>query len=181
MVYRFLIIYLIMFFFFCVPVFAAEVSMLDRDIEHEEENSSLLKEPTQVKTPESVPLIDNPENNATYDFIEQENQRLREIKLLDLDLQRADLRAKISKLDQDNTALMPKGSKEVSSTEFPIKLKGVMSIAQDRQALMMVNEKKISVRVGGVVGEGFMVMRIDDDKVVLKDKDGKEKIIVIGG
>ncbi len=116
------------------------------------------------------------------DFIDQENKRMREIKLLNLDLQRADLRSRIKKLDQeDNFTSMLNEKKEQDTENFPIKLQGIVRIGNERLGLLLDHSVRVSAKAGQMLRGDVTVVRIDDDKAVLRTKDGKEKVILIGG
>lgn len=116
------------------------------------------------------------------DFIDQENKRMREIKLLNLDLQRADLRSRIKKLDQeDNVSSMLKEKKEQDLENFPIKLQGIVRIGDEHVGLLLDHTVRVSAKAGQILRDDVTVVRIDDDKAVFRTKDGKERVVLIGG
>jgi hypothetical protein len=178
---HFVIIYFVMLF----QVNAKEISLLDQE----------EIEPTEVSLPkdEKTVLIkdaDNLENktlDAMREFMNLENERLREIKLLDLDVTRANLRLKQreaeTKLVQLNQEYAIPSSKISSNDPLvsPMVLKGVMKVGKEYQAIARVKDKIINVKEGDELDIGLKVLRIENDKVVYKGTNDEEMVLSLGG
>ena len=61
-----------------------------------------------------------------------------------------------------------------------IGLKGILSFSEEPQAILIVNNKQVMVKTGGLVADHFTVIRIDHESIVLKDTSGLEKVLMVG-
>ena len=182
MVYRMILLILIFHCLGIVCVYADDVPVLGSE---EQDEPAQVLAITRVPKENSKQKVEPPKSlqgGILHEFIEQEDDRLREIRLLSLDLQRADLRSKLSKLDQEiNVGVTTPVKNGYDPGVSLIKFKGIMDLGSGSQALALVNDRNVTVMVGDAIGEGYVVVRIDEDRLVLKDKAGKERIIELGG
>ncbi len=157
-----------------IQIHAKEISMLDQDPD------KTVEESNSIKTVESVVPEKKPEDPMRA-FINQENERLREIKLLDLDVMRADLQlkqkeiqSKLSKYEQSSEVNI----KDVASD--PIKLNGIVQLGAEKQAIVLINGSVTYFKIGQFIDSAYKVKSISDDRMVITDEQGQEKIIMIG-
>lgn len=114
------------------------------------------------------------------DFIEQENERLREIKLLDLDLQRSSLKLKQKEILTKMAQLNHVPADDQQHTAEHLVLKGIIEQGEIRQAIVQDNGKTSTLKKGDAI-LGQQIIRIEKNKVVFKDALGQEKEILLGG
>lgn len=164
------------------PGHADEVSLLHEALENEEIIT------TKNIEDNSHNVHTSPLNSKILDFIEEENAQLRKIKLLDLDVTRAQLQLKQKEIQVKLAALNPVSDRTQHLHETPqavealgIIAQGVIYIDHQYQAIVQVNNNVVTVTSGDLLPGGFTVMDINAKQVVLKDAQDVETIILIGG
>ena len=122
------------------------------------------------------------------DFMQQEDERLKAIKILNLDLERANLElkkkeveSKLAVLNQDHVFL-PEALKLPSSSLQPMvfKVNGVFLTEKIRLAMININGTSTQVAEGQLMREGVLVKRINPEAVTLEYPDGKQEILSVG-
>ena len=136
----------------------------------------------------AVPLAwgqDDQGYDAMKDFIRQEDDRLKDIKLLSLDLEKADLefkkkeiQAKMAGLSgtvtQDKGALTPGGLPDIRVSGIVIK-EGV------GHAFISVEGRIFYVREGQDIGDKMKITKITDQAVLIQYPDGRTRSLELYG
>lgn len=136
----------------------------------------------------AVPLAwgqDDQGYDAMKDFIRQEDDRLKDIKLLSLDLEKADLefkkkeiQAKMAGLSgtvtQDKGALTPGGLTDIRVSGIVIK-EGV------GHAFISVEGRIFYVREGQDIGDKMKITKITDQAVLIQYPDGRTRSLELYG
>jgi hypothetical protein len=118
-------------------------------------------------------------------FMGQEDERIKAIKILDLDLQRADLElkkrqieVKLADLNKSNAALSPLTASGFLKPAF--KLSGIFMSGSHREALIDVQGANIQAEEGKMIQDGVIVAKINTDSALLKYADGKQETLNLG-
>lgn len=119
------------------------------------------------------------------EFLRQENERIKAIKILNLDLERADLELKkrqieIKLANLNKHTVVPAGPASAVFLKPAFKLRGIFTSAETRQALINANGVTIQAIEGQTVGEGVTVKQITNDAAVLEYTDGKQETLNLG-
>ena len=165
--------------------YCAEVSLLD---EKDTQDSTILNEEQENKSLEVEDNkeidINNDKFNQMNDFVNEEDEKLKEIKLLDLDLQRADLELKRKEIEQkinqldkvESFPLMKEHDQNAESVVIlpSIKLLSIFISDLNKKAVISVNGVNSTVIEGQHI-DSFLVKAIDSRKIVLQFSDGQIK------
>ncbi len=118
--------------------------------------------------------------SAMRDFIKQEDERLKEIKLLTLDLEKADLEFKKKEIESKMSGLVggPSPAQGIVSTKTAdglpdVQVSGVMINNTSKAAFINVDQKLFIVREGQEFGNGIKAVKITDQLVSVQYADGK--------
>ena len=121
------------------------------------------------------------------EFMRQENERIKAIKILHLDLERSNLELKkkeieikMADLNKNQSPSLPVNPAPGSFQPLMMKLSGIFVRGDQREALMEVDGSHVQVRAGGRLRDGITVKKIDSDQVVLEYTDGKQQIFTLG-
>lgn len=166
---------LIVFMFFPLRAWAGDVGFIER------------KEQAQEK-PKPAALAANKVNDKEFErmreFMRQEEERIKQIKMLNLDLERANLELKKRQVDAQLAELGPKqGTTALPAADLPkapiIKLNGIV-MAQDMQrAWITVDGTQSFFKEGQAIGTGLTLRKIAPDSVVVEHADGNKETIRI--
>ncbi len=113
------------------------------------------------------------------DFIRQENEKLKNIKLLNLDVEWANLKLKKKEIEQkivqldkaEGTGALPTLTPGVSDKPV-IKLLGIFESDVFKKAVLNINGAKVNVQEGEQIN-GMLVKSITPQSVVLQSEDGQ--------
>lgn len=182
MVFRILFCLLSVLVFIYLPGHADEVSLIHEDIHNEE---TLDTEPLDSNEKN---IQEMPTSKELLDFIAEENAQLRKIKLLDLDVAKAQLQLKQKEIQVKLAALNPVENVTHHSNltthdieAFGVIVRGVIYIDSHYQAILQLNNNIVTVKSGDLINGGYKVVDIKSNQVVLNDAQGLEKIILVGG
>lgn len=178
-------------FFLASGTLAGEISLLDKSISTQKPPVSEKEPEMQTSETEQRASQAAPEENIDdgftqlKEFMRQEDERLKTIKILNLDVERADLELKKRQIELKLADLNKNTSVAISSNPInpskPVfRLAGIFVQEDTRQALMNVNGVNMQVGEGKPLAEGVMLKRIDTDTAVLKYPDGKEETLYLG-
>lgn len=113
------------------------------------------------------------------EFIHQENERLKNIKLLNLDVEWANLKLKKKEIEQKIVQLDKAGGAGPSPTLTPgvsdkpvMKLLGIFESDAFKKAILNINGAKVNVQEGEQIN-GMLVKSITPQSVVLQFEDGQ--------
>lgn len=132
-----------------------------------------------------IPTVGRCEEDQLQVFLNQENARLREIKMLDLDVTKANLQLKQKEIESKIAQLTP--AKE-SGEEFlkpsetkekgsAFRLKGILTVSGERVAMIQINEQVLNLKKGDVFNSDYKIFRIDIRDVVITDLKGNQTTI----
>ncbi len=119
-----------------------------------------------------------------HDFMRQENERLKVIKMLNLDVERADLELKKREIEvkivelnkgQGSAAVLP-----AVATGSVLKVAGIFMNGEMREALMDLDGVHVSVHEGQKLNNGIVIKKISADEVLIQHEDGQEEGIGLG-
>lgn len=120
-------------------------------------------------------------------FIREENEKIKDIKLLNLDLERASLtlkkkeiESKLAKLSKTQDVYMNPMS-AASNTRSSYSLAGVFMTEKYKEALMNVGGALVHVREGQAVDEHVKIKQIKQDSVTLERADGTVLAVKLEG
>jgi hypothetical protein len=141
-----------------------------------------------VKTIEKTVEIQKPPVEQDFqqmkEFIQQENDRMKEIRILNLDLERADLELRKKEIETKLAGMNKNGrviTSGFSAAAKPVlKVTGIFVNGVDRQVLMNVDGVNIQVKEGESVRQGVIIKKITSDTVLLQYADGKNETIAMG-
>ena len=159
------------------------------------EQVSLIEAPQ--KTAEALPVVQPPAEpvkipkedadkdfQSMKEFMQQENERLKDIKILDLDLQRADLELKKREIEIKLAALNkdqnPVFFGPELSTGPAFKVVGIFLNGKTRQALMKVGGANRQVHEGEKLNSDASVKTITADAVILQFSNGETGTFTLG-
>ncbi|MBI3601272.1 MAG: hypothetical protein HY209_00015 [Candidatus Omnitrophica bacterium] len=141
-----------------------------------------------IVTPQGEPseeVEDDPQDDdfqQMNDFIQQENEKLKSIKLLNLDLERADLELKKKEIEQKIAQLnKSEGTLSASSQENTtdlktsrpiIKLLSIFESKTMKQAMLSIDGVNINVKEGQQMDE-MVVKSINLQTVIVEYEDGQ--------
>ncbi len=174
---KFLIITGFMLLFFLGQVRAHEVSLIEDEAVKKDIIPS-QQEPSE-ETEDETPDDDFQQMN---DFIQQENEKLKNIKLLNLDLEHANLELKkkeieqkISKLDKSEGALS--ASNQENTTDLKtirpvVKLVSIFESKTMKQAILSIDGVNINVKEGQQM-DGVVIKSINSQAVMVEYEDGQ--------
>ena len=185
------IIFLFLLTIFYAPITcSAEISLLDED--EQEEINTVNNEAQTNETLEAQESIDSSSNDTKFqqmsDFIEEEDEKLKELKLLNLDLQKSDLLLKKKEIDQkinqlgrnENLSVFKEGRVESEVQEIvpSVKLVSIFLSDSSKKAILNINGVNIAVSEGQQF-DSFVTESIDAQKVLLEFEDGQSKELYI--
>ncbi|MBF0490607.1 MAG: hypothetical protein HQL15_08355 [Candidatus Omnitrophica bacterium] len=145
-----------------------------------EDHEALQMESTLLAIPQSH---SNDDFQEMDDFIKQENERLKDIKLLNLDLERANLELKRREIEQKMVqlnkadgavSLEGEGDSDTQSNRPVIKLLGTFASASLKQAVLNVNGTSVHVKEGTDM-DSFVVGSISPQAVIIQYEDGESQ------
>ncbi len=119
------------------------------------------------------------------EFMRQENERMKAIKILSLDLERADLElrkrqieVKLSELNKNNPAFTAGMSADFSQPV--LRLSGIFIGGDSREALVNVKGINIQVSEGKPIEKDIVLKKIGTDHVLLEHTGGKQEALHLG-
>ncbi len=114
----------------------------------------------------------------------EENERIKAIKILNLDLERSNLELKKKEIEVKLADLNKNQSVHIQASDSfrpsAVKLAGIFVHGDGRQALFEVDGTYVHAGQGEQVKEGVLVKEIKNDKVILEFKDGKQQTFILG-
>jgi|GEM_PF-6200593 len=123
---------------------------------------------------------DEQESQQIDDFIQKENEKLKDIKLLNLDLERSSLELKKREIEQKITQInksedpLPisnhENATEVKLIKPTLKLLGIFESMGKKQALLNINGTNMNVKEGQNIN-GMIVKSINQQGVVMEYED----------
>ena len=168
-----------------VNVWAGEVSLIEKNTITAKKTPVKEKSMIQEKKAAKAEPIDQGFEQMK-EFIQQENERLKAIKILNLDLERADLElkkgeieVKIAGLNRGSNAAIAGLSTGISKPAV-VKLCGILMNGDDREALVNMDGIYVQIKEGFALRNGALVRKVSDDAVVLEYADGKKETISLG-
>ena len=116
------------------------------------------------------------------EFVRQENERLKAIKLLSLDLQWADLELRKRKIESKLAALTrgPVALPSANSEKTILKVAGIFLSEGRKEALVDINGTRHAVSEGESLVGQMLVKQISSDEVVLEYPDGRQHNLKFG-
>lgn len=163
----------------CFPVFADELSLID----HKQLNKAIdtSVEPAEENEEEKVDLTKDKVSNMELEdpFIEDEAKKIREIKLLSLDVQKTDLELKrqqmLVKMQKINNQTESHIVHEQGNMQKMINVvvKSILIAGTKKLAVMGVNNKYFTVSEQQHFSEGLVIKAIEADKVQVQYLDGR--------
>jgi hypothetical protein len=158
---------------------ANEVSLLETGESSNTVSSQAKKESYQPSL--NVPEVEEEDEfQEMADFIQQENERLKDIKLLNLDLERASLELKKKEIEQkmaqfhkEENVMSQEDDDGVSRPS--IKLLGVFLGGLKKQAVLSINGKQVNCKEGQYI-EGINIASIDSRLVTVQYADGEKQV-----
>ncbi len=124
----------------------------------------------------------------TQEFMAQTNDRLKAIRILNLDIERADLELKREEIEAKRNILrMGRDAQTVrtidpDSQENPVsvKLAGIFYGKDVRRAMVSVNGDMRDVQEGRIIFGNVKVKAIEADAIILEGSDGTQERIAVG-
>ena len=174
----------------CVPAGADEISLIDKPHIKEAIPSKVQPEEVKPSSAHKSPVNqDNPKNieagdqnfQQMKDFMREENERFKAIKILNLDLERADLelkqkeiQVKMAQLNKESGALInSNGSMSVKPAKPLLKISGIFLTDEGKEALINVNGANQNAREGEQIASGIAVKKITSTAVTVQYADGQ--------
>jgi hypothetical protein len=169
---------------------ANEISLIEgNELPH---MTAKLKERAVDKQQESVLEDEDDEQeddlSQVDDFINKENNKLKDIKLLNLDLERAGLELKRKEIEQKISQLnktegtVPLSFQETSVDVKPsrplVKLVGIFESAMKKQAMLSINGQRRNVKEGQDI-EGIVIKAIQSQAITIQYQDGQVQDIYL--
>lgn len=161
---------------------AGELSLIDKAPEINKEQ--VLQGPVQLAR-EERPMEGDFEQMK--EFMRQENEKVKAIKILNLDLARADLELKKKEIEvkladlNKGHAIDENHSKGSSDLSTPSRnVTGIFVNGPVRSAWMDVHGKHAHVQEGEFLSDGVLVKTIKGNQVTLEYADGKQDIMHFG-
>ena len=180
---KIIVVLVVLGFFFGGQSLANQVSLIeDEDVP---KDVSVVKEETVDN--KEISLAEDENDNQqddleeVNDFINQENEKLKDIKLLNLDLEkvgielkRREIEQKIAQLDKTEGILAPTqdSSGDIKLSKPQVRLVGVFESASKKQAVLSINGEHINVKEGQEV-EDIVVKTIKPQGVTIQYQDGQ--------
>ncbi len=128
---------------------------------------------------------------AMETFFNEEQERIKTIKLLNLEVEKASLefkkqeiQSKMAELNHGASAVLAPVSATGQEQGVPkpvFKVMGLTVSGKFKQALIQADGVLYAVSPGGSFGAGHQVKSIDADKVVVQKSDGTQEEIVFNG
>ena len=181
---RILTVVVLGWLFLIGPVQAHEVSLIEREDDVSVEDSE-VQENTQINeegvSQEREGVAQDQEFDQINDFIDQEDEKMKGIKLLNLDLERASLELKKKEIEQKMAQLnKSEGTFSVTSQDAAsdetmhkpvVKLISIFQSPAGKQAVLNVNGVNINVKEKQQI-DGVTIKTIDSQEVIVQYADG---------
>ena len=119
---------------------------------------------------------------AMKSFIQQEDERLKDIKLLSLDLEKKQIQAKMAELG--GAVAQDKGirsSAETVDKPLDIRVSGIVINDTVKQAFISIDGKTFSVREGREITDKIKVVKITGQSVSIQYADGQTRQLGLPG
>ncbi len=110
------------------------------------------------------------------DFMRKEDEKLKAIKMLDLDLTRADLELRKREIEVKLAGFNASPDAPASG----IKVRGVMVNGDMHGVWMEVNGQDVHAAQGEYVSGGILLKSVKSNEVVLEHPDGKQEVLGFG-
>ncbi len=156
---------------------AHEVSLIE-----EEAIKENIVTPQQEPSEEAEDDPPDDDFQQMNDFIQQENEKLKSIKLLNLDLERADLELKKKEIEQKITKLnksegglsasSQESTTDLKTTRPVVKLVSIFESKTMKQAMLSIDGVNVNVKEGQQM-DGVVIKSIDPQAVMVKYEDGQ--------
>jgi len=181
------IVLIILFLSMVVDSWGGEVSLIEKSIIVTKKTPIEKKKITQEEKPSKEVPIDQ-SFDQMKEFMRQEDDRIKAIKILNLDLERANLELKKGEIEVKIADLNRNQNVAVGSSGLPAdfpkpalsKLCGIFVNGRNKKALMNVGGSYIQAGEGDTLRGGILVKSINADTVLLEYFDGKKEIINLG-
>ncbi len=180
---NYLMIIIVWAFFLINQAQANQVSLID-DEESFNASVDINKESKDMSQKNSLISNEGSDDAKMEDFIREENDKIKDIKLLNLDLERANLEfkkkeieQKMAQLNKEEEGATLSGARSISDTSFSslkLKLIGIFESALKKKAVLNINGVHFNVIEGEKV-EGFLVGAIKSQSIVIKYNNGEEE------
>lgn len=171
---------LLVLFLSTMNVWAGEVSLIERNAGLAGQKPAPEKKIVQEKkAPEKVPIDQSFEQMK--EFMRQEDERIKTIKILNLDLERANLELKKGEVAVKIAAIGPSSSLSTGTSKpASPKLCGIFAQDNNKEALINVSGVYIQAGEGEALRDGVLVKKIGPEAVLLEYPDGKKETIELG-
>ncbi|MBI4310085.1 MAG: hypothetical protein HY591_07130, partial [Candidatus Omnitrophica bacterium] len=130
-----------------------------------------LKEETQAR-----------DFNQMQEFLQQENERVKAIKILNLDLEHANLELKKKEIEV-KLAELNKTGVAVNLSSNPgspsMGVSGIFVSGTDRWALMNIDGVRVQVKPGQAMRDGMVIKEINADAVIVRHRDARKETIYV--
>lgn len=179
-------IFVLLFLVLSTTAFADDVSLI--------QTNAVIKEaaPEEVVAeapkPSPSPAIVDSDLQRMKEFVKEENERLKAIKILNLDLEQASLELKKREIEVKLAGLSSSPNTQSSLSRLSdengahpmIKVVGIMLSGDVRSAKLDIGGVISSVSEGKTIKNGVIIKKIFEDGVVIAYLDGREETINFG-
>ena len=181
-------IILIILLLLCARAWAGEITLIENNPPPVKEAVSQKDIAMAEKTvPKEKETVDR-DFEQMQEFMRQANERLKSIKILNLDLERADLELKKREIEEkiiglnkdQNTAPIGLDSSTGLVKPMSFKVVGIFLNGNARQAIVSIDGRFIQVQEGQSIRQGVLVNKINADSVIFGYPDGKQETINFG-
>jgi hypothetical protein len=175
------LILIFLFFFFPSKAFSSEVSLID----HKKAHQGSLKK-ANLKATQGTDMINSSDLKVVEDFISQEDERVKDIKLMTLDVEKADLQLiqkeismKLAQLGKTE-GLMPQALLEKGQQPPPrIKINSLVISQGFKEALISLEGVGYTAREGDTLAGSLTIKSIGINNIQVRYLDGKDETIFI--
>lgn len=167
---------MLVLFLYELPIRADQISL----IESKQDSTINVEEPFSLNDEEEPDvMVQTDDFQQMEEFMREENERLKDIKLLTLDVQKASLELKKKETDQKISQLtiakddMPSvGVEESVQTHPTIQLLGVFSSSAKKEAVLSINGKQGRVQQGEEF-QGIRLVAVKSQMIKVEHQDGE--------
>ena len=176
------IIFVVLFLACPLTGWAGQVSLIEHDASVDNKAGERHAVPVQDKKKDQSqeqPVDGN--FDQMKEFLRQENERLKTIKILNLDLERANLEFKKKEIEIKLADLNKGGgtSNPAANSGQPsaLSVEGIFVNGTSQWAFMNVNGTRVQVKPGQTMRDGTVIKEINTDAVIVQYSDARKEII----
>ena len=176
----------------CVPAGAEEISLITPIKESKQANVKLQKSQVlpqaaiKKETPKSNEHIDR-DFQQMKDFMSEENERLKTLKILNLDLERAglelkqkEIQVKMIKLNKEGGVLDSNAVVSVKSSKPMVKITSIFLNDEGKEAVINVDGLNLNAHEGEQIASGIAIKKITPETVTVQYADGQIQELKFG-